>query len=134
MTSGEAAVRDLIRVMDAVSMTAYAGATWDWTQIHLDLPAAQAAGFQAPVVDGQMLGALLASHALGATQRRLRVVEMSFRHAAPVLRGDRIRVSGRILSDDGETCSLHQDVDVIDASGTPSRRAISSAKTTLATF
>lgn len=132
MTSNEVAVPDLIRVIDAVSMTAYAGATWDWTQMHLDLAAAQAAGFRAPVADGQMLGALLANHALGAMQRRLRVVGMSFRHSAPVLRGDRIRISGRITADDGETCSLHQDVDVIDAAGEPLGKAISGATTTLA--
>jgi len=124
-------VPDLIRVIDAVAMTAYAGATWDWTQMHVDSTAARAAGFELPVVDGQMLGALLATHAQESAGRSFRVTGMSFRHKAPVLRGDRIRVRGRVISDDGRSRVLQQDIDVIGPEGEMIRRAIAAAETTM---
>ena len=121
-------VPDRVHTFDGIGMTAYAGATWDWTQMHLDLAAAQAAGFERPVVDGQMIGALLAAHAQDAIGLRCRVTQLKFRHSQPVFRDDRILIRGRILADDGQTITLQQDVDVLGPDGGVLRRAIIGAE------
>lgn len=128
-----APVPDMVRSINAVAMAAYAGATWDWTQTHLDADAARAAGFVRPIVDGQMLGAILAAHAQRTAGRRVRVVAMRFRHTGPVLRDDRIRIRTEVLSDDGTTRVIRQDVDVLDEGDTVLRRAIIGAETTVTT-
>ena len=46
--------------IDVTDMVAYAGATWDWHRLHYDMEYIRSTGFSAPIVDGQMLGALLA--------------------------------------------------------------------------
>ena len=88
---------DRIQKMTGVQLTAYAGATWDWFQTHVDSEAAAVAGFAAPVVDGQMLGALLAAQAQDGLPAGSRVVSMSFRNSAPVYRGETVRVVGEIV-------------------------------------
>lgn len=88
---------DRVQTLSGASLTAYAGATWDWFQVHVDSEAAGAAGFDAPVVDGQMLGALLAAHAQDGLPVGTRVSSMSFRNSAPVHRGDTVRVVGEVV-------------------------------------
>jgi acyl dehydratase len=88
---------DRVQALAGASLTAYAGATWDWFQVHVDAEAAAAAGFEAPVVDGQMLGALLAAHAQDGLPIGARVVSMSFRNTAPVYRGETVRIVGEIV-------------------------------------
>ena len=131
MASAQRSIPDRVRTIDAVAMAAYAGATWDWTQTHLDVAAAQAAGFERPIVDGQMLGALLAAHAQDAIGAGARVTELAFRHAGPVLRDDRVRIRGVVVSDDGATVVLEQDVHVVDDTGNELGHAIIAARTTV---
>ena len=47
----------------SISLVAYGAATWDWYAIHYDLKFAKASKLTAPLVDGQMFGALLAQQA-----------------------------------------------------------------------
>lgn len=131
MAEGRSCDSDLICVISATSMACYAGATWDWTHTHLDQAAAQAAGFERPIVDGQMLGALLALHALRNGAPGMRIERMRFRHADAVLCEDRIRISGEVHDDDGRVRTLWQHVDVIDTDGGIVRRAIVDAETRL---
>lgn len=89
-------VPSLERTLDLPSLVAYAAATWDWFDVHYDQSAAVRAGLTAPLVDGQMLGALLAEHALDAFGGRGRITRMSFRFRSPVVAGETIRCEGTI--------------------------------------
>ena len=76
----------------------YAGATWDFHRLHYDAAFARAVGMPAPVMDGQMVGALLARQLMGwggpdAFVRRLR-----YRQTGIVAVGDRIVVAGIVAA------------------------------------
>jgi Uncharacterized conserved protein len=47
------------RRITLTDMVVYAGATWDWHRMHYDYEFARIRGLPAPIVDGQMFGALL---------------------------------------------------------------------------
>jgi acyl dehydratase len=123
---------DRVQTLSGACLTAYAGATWDWFQVHVDSDAAVAAGFAAPVVDGQMLGALLAAHAQDGLPAGARVVAMSFRNSAPVHRGETVRVAGevvdRMVSGDAVRITVRQQVYAGDE---PSRTVVTNASTVL---
>jgi acyl dehydratase len=126
-----AALPDRVLTIDGVAMAAYAGATWDWIQTHLDSAVATAAGFPRPIVDGQMLGALLAAHAQDGLGAGARVVAMSFRHADAVYRADRVRISGTrgAMDAEGEVV-VTQSVHVLGDDGS-ARPVITGARTTV---
>lgn len=84
---------DLVRTLDSAALVAYAGATWDWYRTHHDAEAARAVGLPRPIVDGQMLGALLAEHAQDRFGPRARIRRMDFRFAAMAFAGDTVRVT-----------------------------------------
>jgi acyl dehydratase len=104
--------------LDLVDLVMYAGATWDWYRWHYDATAAAAARLPAPLVDGQMLGALLARHALTWAGPRARIRRMQFRFKSMVFAGDTIRCESEVTSvaraDDGLVVSLAQRVLVGD--------------------
>lgn len=98
--------------LDAAALVAYAGATWDWYRTHYDAEAVAAAGLPKPVVDGQMLGALLARQAQDWAGSRARIRKMSFRFASMVFVGETVRVTGRVTSvEDGEEDMQHITID-----------------------
>ena len=113
-------------------MTAYAGATWDWFQTHLDSTAARRAGLPAAIVDGQMLGALLATHAQDGIGAGARVLAMRFRNSGAVYRDDTILIDGRVVESryeaDVELLTVEQNIRVV---GDESRVAIKGAYTTV---
>ncbi len=55
-----AEVPALVRTIELTDMVAYAGATWDWHRLHYDPAYLAEKQLAAPVVDGQVFGALLA--------------------------------------------------------------------------
>lgn len=88
-------IADRVRPITQLDMVAYGGATWDWHRLHHDAAYAQRAGMAGPVVDGQMLGALLADHALAAVETlapgtTARLTHLWYRNRAPVLAGDTV--------------------------------------------
>ncbi|MEZ5411766.1 MAG: MaoC family dehydratase N-terminal domain-containing protein [Acidimicrobiales bacterium] len=94
-------VADRVRPITQLHMVAYGGATWDWHRLHHDTAYARRAGMAGPVVDGQMLGALLAEHALAAADTvapglTARLTRLWYRNRAPVLAGD--TVTCRVLA------------------------------------
>lgn len=105
---------ELRRVLRVADLVAYAGATWDWHRLHYDHAYVERAGFERPVVDGQMLGALLAEQVQDALGPRVRVVAMRFRFSTPVLADDEVVVSGRVAavedSDGGSRVTVEQSV------------------------
>lgn len=78
-------------------MVMYAAATWDFHRAHYDREFARSAGFEAPVVDGQMIGALLAREVMrwGGPDSFLRMLD--YRVSAMVYAGDRICVAGEVI-------------------------------------
>src|SRR5262249_33822753 len=102
------ALPPLERTLDMTYLVAYAGATWDWYATHYDLPALAAADLPGPLVDGQMLGALLAGQALGAAGPEAQVRRMGFRFKSMVFAGDTVRVEGSVVSVAGQKVRLAQ--------------------------
>lgn len=92
------ALPPLHRTLDPAMLVAYAGATWDWYRPHYDLLAARRAGFPGVVVDGQLLGALLAEHVQDWGGPRARLRDLAFRYGAMVLAGDQVQVTGVVTA------------------------------------
>jgi acyl dehydratase len=104
----------LERTLDLASLVGYAAATWDWYRVHYDPGAVAAARLPRPLVDGQMLGALLAEHALSWAPEDSEIKRMGFRFSAMVFAGDTVRVEGEVEAVDETTVRLTQRVLVGD--------------------
>jgi acyl dehydratase len=88
----------LVRKLDAVRVIAYAGATWDWHRLHHDPAYAAERNLPGPVVDGQMLGALMSEAILDWLGPRAFVRKLNFRLRSIVLVGQAVRCSGQITA------------------------------------
>jgi acyl dehydratase len=77
--------------IDLPDMVAYGGATWDWHRLHYDTAYVASRQLPAPVVDGQMLGALLAAQAQDWAGPEWRLAGLDFRFASPVYAGETVR-------------------------------------------
>lgn len=122
ITAGTA-VPPLDRTIDLASMVAYAGATWDWNRLHYDTAFLAERGLDRPVVDGQMLGALLAEQAMDWLGAGAFPTRMSFRFRSMVFAGDTVRVEGVVVDVDDEagTVTFEQQVlvgDTVAVTGT----------------
>jgi len=84
----------LQRRIDQAAMVAYAGATWDWHRIHYDIEFAKSLGFSAPIVDGQVFGALMAECLQDWLGPQVWVRKLSFRFKTPVVAGATVRCEG----------------------------------------
>jgi len=82
--------REMQRTITLSDMVAYAGATWDWHRLHYDSDYARAQGMRGPVVDGQMLGALMAMQGVGDVGPDHRMVELDMHLRSPVFAGDTV--------------------------------------------
>ena len=91
----------LERVIDLPSMVAYAGATWDWHRMHYDRDWIDKAGLPGPVVDGQMLGALMAEQLLDHFGSGAFITRLSIRYRSLMLAGDAVRIEAKV-SDGGD--------------------------------
>jgi acyl dehydratase len=113
-----AEVPTLARKIDLVDMVAYAGATWDWHRIHYDPGYLRERGFDAPVVDGQVLGAYLAEQVQDWLGPRSFLRRMRFRFSAMVFAGDTVECHGEVTAveqtDDGLVVTVAQRVTVGD--------------------
>ena len=95
-------------------MVAYGAATWDWHRIHYDAEHARRAGLEDAVVDGQMLGALLAEQVLRWLGPGDRLARLHYRNRAPVYPGSTIRCEGVVTGVEGELVEIEQRVVVGD--------------------
>ena len=95
----------LERKIDLVRMIAYAGATWDWARLHYDPAYVAERKLPAPVIDGQMLGALISEALLDWLGPRAFLCKLNFRLRAMVFAGDPVRCEGELtsLTDLGES-------------------------------
>ena len=118
----------LERTIGSADMIAYAGATWDWHRLHYDAVYLSALGLDAPVVDGQVLGALLVEQLQDWLGPWSFVRVLDYRFKGLVFAGERVRCDGEIadLTAGVVQCSLT--VVVIDAAGATLRPAVVPAR------
>lgn len=82
-----------------ISLTAlvvYAAATWDFHRYHYDPALSAQAGSPAPFMDGQMAGALMASHVMSWAGPDAFVRKLSFRLRNMVCAGERIVLAATV--------------------------------------
>lgn len=91
-----------------VDLFAYGAATWDWHRMHYDAELARSKGFAAPVIDGQMYGAVFARVAMRWAGPRAFVTRMSLRMKSMAFAGDTLRAEGSVTSLDAGTVILEQ--------------------------
>ena len=106
----------LERTIGLVDLVAYGAATWDWHRLHYDPKRAAAAGLAAPVVDGQMFGALLAEQVTVWLGSAGRIRRLRFRNRSPVHPGATIRCEGEVVDVGRAGCGVSLQVTV---DGTP---------------
>lgn len=88
----------LEQTITLADIIAYAGATWDWHRMHYDPAYLQSRKLPAPVVDGQLFGALLVRQVqdwLGATATLQR---LHFRFKNLVFAGETVVCSTVVLA------------------------------------
>jgi acyl dehydratase len=107
MKPGEA-LPPLEKTFTTVDLFAYGAATWDWHRMHYDAEFARSKGFAAPVIDGQMYGAILARAAMSWAGSRAFMTKMSFRMKAMSFAGDALRAEGEVAAIEDQTVILKQ--------------------------
>jgi acyl dehydratase len=75
-------------------MMAYGAATWDFIRIHYDADYVRQQGFDAPFVDGQMLGGYLAQHVQDWAGPDAFLRKLGFRNRVMVYPGDVLTFHG----------------------------------------
>ena len=104
------------RVLDQARLVMYAGATWDWHRLHYDTGYVKERKLAAPLVDGQMLGAIFAEQVYRHFDPRARIASMKLRFRSMVYVGERVQITGEILSveaaDDGQRVVCRQSASV----------------------
>ena len=105
---------ELVREITLPRMVAYAGAAWDWHRLHYDQAYATERGLPAPVVDGQMLGALLAEQVQDHYGPDTLITEMQFRFAAMVFAGDTVTIRAEETGRDADGVTVRQTLTVGD--------------------
>lgn len=98
MTENPPELEHTIGLIDAV---AYAGATWDWHRLHYDPAYAAGMGLDSPVVDGQMLGALLARQVLDHLGPSAFLRTLDFRLKSMVSVGETVRCRAETAHSEG---------------------------------
>lgn len=106
------ALPSLERRIGIEDMVAYGAATWDWHRLHYDPEHARRSGMDAPVVDGQMLGALLAEQILRAFGKGARLRRLHYRNRAPVTPGQRVVCAGVLREVRGRLAVVEQTIRV----------------------
>ena len=98
----------LEKTFTPVDLFAYGAATWDWHRMHYDAELARSKGFRAPVIDGQMYGALFARVAMGWAGPRAFITRLSLRMKSMAYAGDTLRAVGTVTSVEGNVIVLEQ--------------------------
>lgn len=104
----------LERTLELPHLVAYGSATWDWHRMHYDHEWARENNVPAPVVDGQMLGALMAEQLLDHYGPRAFLTNLAFRFKAMVFAGETVRCEAVETSVENEMAHVTQRVVVGD--------------------
>jgi acyl dehydratase len=105
------------RRIEIADMVAYAGATWDWHRMHYDMAYVESAGFEAPIVDGQMLGALMAECVQDWLGPDARLTTLGFRFVTPVVADSVVRCDGVVESADSSNVKCALTVHIVGTYG-----------------
>jgi len=97
LPSGDTMPPEEIKI-DLTSLVMYAAATWDFHRYHYDAAFVEKLGLPAPFVDGQMIGALLASRLMRWGGPEAFVRKISYRQRATVYVDESIILSGKVVS------------------------------------
>ncbi|TDD35626.1 hypothetical protein E1287_13335 [Actinomadura sp. KC06] len=111
------AVPELVRRFELADMVAYAGATWDWHRMHYDPAFLEPRKLPAPVVDGQVFGALLAEQVQDWLGPSARLTKMRFRFKNLVFADETVRCTGVVTGVDGGLLTIEQKVEVVQDDG-----------------
>ncbi len=106
------------RRIGIADMVAYAGATWDWHRMHYDMAYVESSGFEAPIVDGQMLGALMAECVQDWLGPNARLTSLGFRFVTPVMADSVVRCDGVVESADSVSVKCALTVHIVGPDGT----------------
>ncbi len=104
----------LLRSIALVDLVAYGAATWDWHRLHYDDDFAASSGMASPVVDGQMLGALLAEQVIRSLEPGAFIERLRFRNRSPVLVGETIELRATVNNVDHERIVIDHKIVVGD--------------------
>ena len=128
----------LERSFELTDLVAYAGATWDWHKLHYDRDYLATKGLPAPVVDGQVFGALLAAQIQDFFGPNAVLLSLHFRFKNLVFAGQSVRCRSRIVAvefdgdADLDVVTLECTVEILDASSdAPPSLAVAPAGATI---
>lgn len=114
----------LERTIELPDMVAYAGSTWDWHKLHYDAEYLAAKKVPAPVVDGQVFGALLAEQLMDWLGPKAWVSALDFRFKNLVFAGETVRCNATVASVEHDDERLVITVDsTVEVTGEKSRMA-----------
>ncbi|MGH3261727.1 MAG: MaoC family dehydratase [Sciscionella sp.] len=123
VTAGQQAPA-LERTITLPDMVAYAGATWDWHRLHYDPAYLAAKRLPAPVIDGQVFGALLAEQVQDWLGPRAFVGRLGMRFRSLVFAGETVRcvatVTGATTDGDATVVEVESRIDVVGEKPRPS--------------
>lgn len=117
LCNGGVPIPALERRITQADMVAYAGATWDWHLLHYDTEFAKTLGISAPIVDGQVFGALMVECLQDWLGPQAWVSKMSFRFKTPVAAGALVRCNGETVESGAGELHCTMSVTVVDDSG-----------------
>ncbi|WP_372727754.1 MaoC/PaaZ C-terminal domain-containing protein [Nocardioides sp.] len=103
----------LERTMHLADMVAYAGATWDWHRLHYDSAWLEARGIPAPVVDGQMFGALIAQQLQDWCGPDARIERLRFRFKNLVYAGETVSCAATVTAVEDGVATVECRIDVL---------------------
>ena len=93
----------LVKEIEIARMMAYGAATWDFIRLHYDADYARELGFEAPFVDGQMLGGFLTQLVQDWAGPGAFLRKLAFRNRVMAYPGDSLTCLGVVTS-----CSIEE--------------------------
>ena len=87
-------ITPLVKEIGLARMMAYGAATWDFIRLHYDADYARELGFEAPFVDGQMMGGFLTQHVQDWAGPEAFLRKLAFRNRVMAFPGDSLTCRG----------------------------------------
>ena len=87
-------ITPLVKDIGLARMMAYGAATWDFIRLHYDADYARELGFEAPFVDGQMMGGFLTQHVQDWAGPEAFLRKLAFRNRVMAFPGDSLTCRG----------------------------------------
>lgn len=113
--------------ISTTDMIAYAGATWDWHQLHYDHRYLVDHGFEAPVVDGQMFGGLLVRFLGLRFGHDAVITELSMTYRNLMFAGETLRVEAESETRPDGLVAVTARISILASDDRPERMAVDPA-------